>query len=169
MVFVNESSLMATLHNRNCLEMIQFPDMKITTYAGLCGSPGSAYNTHRLVMRIAPPIGIAYNGRDMIYVSISDHKIIVAIDMTSGMGEIFSRPEDQPRYLSYDKWSGDIFVSMTGGFGVIRANQPENNIARLTGDGADIGFLNNTIINTGAGLARLDEGVWIMADSILHR
>ena len=169
MVFVNESSLMVTWNDGKCLEVIQFPDMKITTYAGLCKTLGATYDTHRLDMRIGGPVGIAYDEKELIYASIIQSKIIVAINVTSDIGMEFCSTEDKPRYLSIDQLNGDIFLSMGGGFGVLRAENPEEGVVKLTGDGNGIGNFSNTKIQTGNGIVQMDREVWIMADYELHR
>lgn len=169
MVFINESSLLMTRFHDHCLETIHFPSLEVLTYAGLCRVYGAIYDVKRLEMRMKRPLGLAYNERDTIYVGVYTQHYMLAINTANDMGTSLCYSDHKPRYLAFDTFHADIYVSMHGRVGKLDVNDSTRCVDTIFGEGNSIGQLTNTEIDTADDLMQLDKEMWIVADSTADR
>lgn len=169
MVFLNDSHLLMTWYDEHCLQTVRFPDMSNSTYAGLCGTSGAEYNKPRLDLRLGTVVGVTYDDVDTVYTSLYSYKRIISIDMNTEIGIWLCGSTNLPQYLAFDKYSGDVYVSMQGGLGIIKADDPTQHLEVSIGAGESIGNLSDTKIDTGRDLVQLDEGVLMLADKEIDR
>lgn len=169
MVFLNDTWLVVTNHYGHCLEEIHFPNVELDVYAGQCGHSGIQYRAARLDMRIDHPFGLAFDGKNTIYFSLSNEWYILAITLSTGIGTEFCETVEQPRYMLYDKFSGNIMVSLRRGLGQLNPENSPKTLVEMVGGGGSIGTLDNLWLDTADGLTQLDNETWIIADMTIHR
>lgn len=170
MVFINDTTLVVTWYSGHCLEAIPLSALdSITTYAGECNTGGSTFEATRLDMRINGPVGVAYNEKDTVYSALHGGAAIIAINTNTDMGTALCSCSAGPRYLSFDPFTGDIYVTLNGGLGIIDAGNQGKNLEHYVGTGNSFGTFSNTDIQTADDLVQLDNQTWILTDNGYHR
>lgn len=171
----NESSVIIATHEKNCLQTLDLVNEILVTSVGECGSiGGSIYDGHRLnQVRLRYPFGIAVKNERSIYVSLGsgNYKILaMTIEDIQVTTDVISTDNFKPRYLSYQSLTGDLYATMSHGFGVLYNGSPKIQIiAGSPSTDNGIGELNTTGFNTPCDFVDINTHTWFITDLVNNR
>mgnify|MGYP001794614706 FL=1 len=114
MVYINSSTLIVSDNSQHCIEAFDVGMIQMTTYAGVCGTPGSQLTGHRINdVRLSYATGMAFDGSPMVYSSSRGPAKIISIDTVSDMGhEICGTDGMFARSLVFDEDIQSLYVSL---------------------------------------------------------